>query len=72
MPERQRINPVHCKAKEAEYRTLSTDGELTLERRTRFLIMAETWASLAKIRPSGKQQVTPSFWWEVRTIPPMR
>jgi hypothetical protein len=45
---RQRINPVHCLAKEAECRKLSTDGELTPERRTSFLNMAETWAGLAK------------------------
>ena len=48
MPERQRINPVHCKTKEAECRKLSTDGELTRKGRTSFLNMAETWASLAK------------------------
>jgi hypothetical protein len=48
MPERHRINPVHCKAKEAECRNLSTDGELTPERRASFHTMAETWASLAK------------------------
>jgi hypothetical protein len=54
MPERQRINPVHCKAKEAECRDRSTDGELTPELRTSFLNMAETWASLAK--ESGPQE----------------
>jgi len=48
MPERQRINPVHCKAKEDEYRKLSTDGKLTSERRTSFFNMAETWAGLAR------------------------
>jgi hypothetical protein len=48
MPDRKRIDPVHCLAKEAEYRERSTDGELTPERRTSFLNMAETWASLAK------------------------
>jgi hypothetical protein len=48
MPERKRINPVHCLAKEAEYREQSTNGELSPERRTSFLDMAETWAGLAK------------------------
>ena len=48
MPERQRINPVHCKAKEAECRDRSIDGELTPELRTSFSRMAETWAGLAK------------------------
>ena len=48
MPDRKRINPVHCLAKEAECRQLSTDGELTPELRTSFLNMADTWAGLAK------------------------
>ena len=49
MPEtRMRLDPIHCLAKEAECRQLSTDGQLTPERRTDFLHMAETWAGLAK------------------------
>jgi hypothetical protein len=49
MPEtRKRLDPNHCLAKEAECRHLSTDGQLTPERRTDFLHMAETWAGLAR------------------------
>jgi hypothetical protein len=48
MPERKRLDLAHCLAKEAEYRQFSTDEELTPARRTSFLRMAETWASLAK------------------------
>jgi hypothetical protein len=57
MPEpRKRLNPDHCLAKEAECRRLSADGQLTPERRTSFLNMAETWAGLAREsdpQPSG-------------------
>jgi hypothetical protein len=45
---RKRIDPNHCLAKEAECRQLSTDQQLTPERRTDFLHMAETWAGLAR------------------------
>jgi hypothetical protein len=44
----QRIDPVHCLAKETECRQASTDDRLTPERRSAFLKMAETWSSLAK------------------------
>jgi hypothetical protein len=45
---RKRLDPNHCLAKEAECRQLSTDGQLTPERRTSFIKMAETWAGLAR------------------------
>jgi hypothetical protein len=49
MPEtRKRLDPSHCLAKEAECRQLSTDVQLTPNRRTDFLHMAETWAGLAR------------------------
>ena len=55
VPERKRIDPDHCLAKEAECRLLSTDGQLTPERRTNYLQMAETWAGLARESdPEGK------------------
>ena len=54
---RKRIDPVHCLAKEAECRQLSTDGQLTPERRTSFLNMAETWAGLAReSEPQGSDK----------------
>ena len=55
MPERKRIDPDYCTAREAECRRQSTDTELTPERRTNFLHMAETWAGLAKESDPSEQ-----------------
>jgi len=52
---RTHIDSDHCLAKEAECRQLSTDVQLTPERRTDFLRMAETWAGLAGESDPGRR-----------------
>jgi hypothetical protein len=62
MPElRKLIDPDHCLAKEAEYRQLATDGQLTPERRTEFWRMAETWAGLARESDPGRRGNAPGL-----------